>query len=90
MPTITEGDDVAYGYVNSVALANDVTLSTVAGDSGGADIALGNADSYALLGAALLTNSWDWRDGFARTSTFWLGKTPNFPLAAAPAPAISS
>ncbi|KAK0121751.1 hypothetical protein ONS95_010037 [Cadophora gregata] len=39
--------------------------------NGGAQLALENADSYAVLGVALFLKDYDWRDGSCQTAAYW-------------------
>lgn len=38
---------------------------------GGAQLALENADSYAVLGVALFLSNCDWRDGSCQSAAYW-------------------
>jgi hypothetical protein len=57
--------DEDHGFTNIHSLATDPV------EEGGVDVVLAHPDSYALLGAALQRNEFDWRDGFARLPQFW-------------------
>jgi hypothetical protein len=59
---------------------NSTRISTVPDDAhianqlvrqSGTQVSLTNADSYALLGVALLLNTCDWRDGACRSPGFY-------------------
>ena len=41
--------------------------------NGGAEEALKNADSYAVLGVALFLSNCDWRDGTCQSAAYWDG-----------------
>lgn len=40
-------------------------------ENGGAQLAMKNADSYAVLGVALFFSGYDWRDGTCQTAEYW-------------------